>query len=286
MLDGLKTVVFEVADVAAARDWYRELLGFAPYFDEPFYVGFDVGGYELGLHPAHGEDQPGTGGDIAYWGVADVPAAIERALSLGAESLRPAQEVGGDIVTGAVRDPFGNALGFIDNRHFAPPLVAAGQGDVSDRAVVKDALLPMSPEEAYALWASSEGIAKWWTESSRIELRPGGHYELYFMLDHPYGERGGEGCRVLSYLPGRMISFTWNAPPHLPKTRHRHTWVVVDFLPEDDQTRVRLTHLGWPRHDWDEPDSQWPETFAYFEDAWDEVVSLLSDYAAKHASQA
>jgi uncharacterized protein YndB with AHSA1/START domain/predicted enzyme related to lactoylglutathione lyase len=279
MLRGLRTVGFQVKDLEAARDWYRELLGIAPYFDEPFYVGFDVGGYELGLQPAEGDAQPGVGGDVAYWGVDDVAVAIERAVELGATSLRPAQEVGGDIVVGAVRDPFGNVLGFIENRHFAPPLVAAASGDVADRAIVEEADLPLGADEAFALWSSSEGLAKWWTESSRIELRPGGHYELYFLLDEPYGRRGGEGCRVLSYLPGRMISFTWNAPPTLPKARSLHTWVVVETVPRPSGCTVRLTHLGWPRSTWDKPESQWPETFAYFEQAWARVFERLKGYA-------
>lgn len=282
MLRGLRTVVFEVRELDAARDWYRELLGIAPYFDERFYVGFEVGGYELGLHPVDGEVEPGVGGDVAYWAVSDVAEAIERAVAQGAEVLHPAQDVGADIVTGAVRDPFGNALGFIDNRHFAPPIVEAAAGDVSDRAIVQEADLSLSAEQAFALWSSSEGLAKWWTESSRVELRPGGHYELYFLLDEPYGRRGSEGCRVLSYLPDRMISFTWNAPPNLAKTRHRHTWVVVETTPRSEGgSGVQLTHLGWPRHTWDEPGSQWPETFAYFEQAWERVFDRLKSYAAE-----
>ncbi len=280
MLQGLRTVGFVVRDLAAAKDWYTSVVGHGPYFDEPFYVGFDVGGYELGLMPegSEGEVRPGVGGAVTDWAVDDVPAALERLIALGATALMPAQEVGGGIVVGAVTDPFGNALGVITNPHFAPPLVAAGVGDVSERAIVREIVVPAPPEEAFALWASSEGMAKWWVPSTRIELRPGGFYELYFMTDAPKGQQGSEGCRVLSFLPGRMLSFTWNAPPHLPKTRSRRTWVVVETTPEGAGTRLRLTHLGWPDSEWDTPGSQWPETFAYFDKAWTSVVDLF----AKH----
>ena len=47
---GLRTAKYAAQDLAAAKKWYAEVLGRQPYFDEPFYVGFDVGGYELFLY--------------------------------------------------------------------------------------------------------------------------------------------------------------------------------------------------------------------------------------------
>ncbi len=52
MFLGLRTAIYHVDDIERARDWYSSILGFKPYFDEPFYVGFNVAGYELGLQPA------------------------------------------------------------------------------------------------------------------------------------------------------------------------------------------------------------------------------------------
>jgi catechol 2,3-dioxygenase-like lactoylglutathione lyase family enzyme len=51
MLKGLRTAIYHVGDLDRAKGWYGEVLGKEPYFDEPFYVGFDVGGFELGLQP-------------------------------------------------------------------------------------------------------------------------------------------------------------------------------------------------------------------------------------------
>ncbi len=112
MFEGLRTVVYRVPDLAAARRWYVGVLGFEPYFDEPFYVGFDVGGYELGLTPA---DAPGMD---AYWGVPDADAAFAALVSQGAESLEAVQDVGEGIRLGTVRDPSGNRVGVITNPHF------------------------------------------------------------------------------------------------------------------------------------------------------------------------
>jgi len=116
MLLGLRTVTYAVLDLARAKAWYTEVTGAAPYFDEPFYVGFSVGGFELGLVPAEGPSEPG--GATAYWGVDDADAAYDRLIALGATPHEPIQDVGGGIRIGAVRDPFGNVLGVVLNPHF------------------------------------------------------------------------------------------------------------------------------------------------------------------------
>ena len=154
MLGGLRTVVYSVKELEAAREWYAKLLGVRPYFDEPFYVGFDVGGYELGLTPAD-EGAPGVGGDTPYWAVQDVAGSLARAIELGAKPHADAHEVGDGIVVGAVVDPFGNVLGMIRNPHFAPPLVDAKAGNVSKRAIVKEAVVNTTADEAWSRWTSS-----------------------------------------------------------------------------------------------------------------------------------
>ncbi|SHL65252.1 VOC family protein [Hymenobacter psychrotolerans] len=119
MLQGLRTVVYPVGNLEAAKQWYAQALEQEPYFDEPFYVGFTVGGYELGLVP----DAPvaGQSGPITYWGGADAAAAYARLVALGAVSHEPVHDVGGGILLGSVQDPFGNLLGVIDNPHFRLP---------------------------------------------------------------------------------------------------------------------------------------------------------------------
>jgi predicted enzyme related to lactoylglutathione lyase len=112
---GLRTVIHPVADLVGAKAWFSELLGFGPYFDEPFYVGFEVGGYELGLLP----DADPSDGALVYWGVADVEAAVADAVGLGATVHTAASEVGDGIVTATVVSPQGPIVGFIYNPHFA-----------------------------------------------------------------------------------------------------------------------------------------------------------------------
>jgi predicted enzyme related to lactoylglutathione lyase len=109
--------VYHVTDLAKAKAWYSQVLEHAPYFDQPFYVGYSVGGFELGLLP---NGSPGPGGSVAYWGVADAAAAVERLLKLGATIRDPVQDVGEGIRVAAVADPFGNTFGIIENPHFSP----------------------------------------------------------------------------------------------------------------------------------------------------------------------
>jgi predicted enzyme related to lactoylglutathione lyase len=117
MILGLRTAIYPVKDLAAAKDWYSQVLGQAPYFDQPFYVGFSVGGFELGLVP---DGEPGTTGAQALWGVQSAEEAFAKLLSLGANVLDPVTEVGDGIKVAAVTDPFGNRLGIIENPHFNP----------------------------------------------------------------------------------------------------------------------------------------------------------------------
>ena len=50
---GLRTLIYPSDNLEADKKWWSQLLGFDPYFDQPFYVGFDVGGYELALTRTH-----------------------------------------------------------------------------------------------------------------------------------------------------------------------------------------------------------------------------------------
>lgn len=113
-LQGLRTVIYPAPDLAAAKAWWTGLLGQDPYFDEPFYVGYEVAGYELGLLPTADPAE----GVLTYWGVADVAAAMDTAVADGATVHVAATEVGDGIVTGTVRTPSGAILGLIHNPHF------------------------------------------------------------------------------------------------------------------------------------------------------------------------
>jgi predicted enzyme related to lactoylglutathione lyase len=113
---GLRTVIYAVGDLEKAKRWYAQALSQEPYFDQPYYVGFDVGGFELGLDPDMTGVKPGNNA-VAYWGVADAKAAHARLVGLGAQEQSAVRDVGEGILVGSVLDPFGNVLGIIENPH-------------------------------------------------------------------------------------------------------------------------------------------------------------------------
>jgi predicted enzyme related to lactoylglutathione lyase len=117
MFLGLRTVIYHAPDLAKAKDWYTRAFGVSPYFDQPFYVGFEIGGYELGLHP--GSEGIRTGNNaVAYWGVPNIADAHAHMLEHGAEPSSPIMDVGDGIRVASVADPFGNVIGLIENPHF------------------------------------------------------------------------------------------------------------------------------------------------------------------------
>ena len=113
MFQGLRTVIYHVSDLDRAKAWYSSALGIEPYFDQPFYVGFNIGDFELGLDPDMTGITSGIGGVVGYWIVSDCEAAFTRLIELGASSHSPVQDVGGGIRVATVADPFENLIGII-----------------------------------------------------------------------------------------------------------------------------------------------------------------------------
>ena len=144
------------------------------------------------------------------------------------------------------------------------------------RTVEKVRTLETDPMTAWGDWASGDAISRWWgPAATNVDLRVGGPFEILFTLDAPEGSRGSEGCRYLSYLPGEMLSFTWNAPPHLA-LRATNTWVVLTVSPSPDGTStLRLVHCGFL------DGGDWDDYREYFDRAWDHVLDL---HQAHHAS--
>jgi predicted enzyme related to lactoylglutathione lyase len=115
---GLRTAIYKVADLDKAKEWYAKAFNTQPYFDEPFYVGFNIGGFELGLLPEEITPIEKAESVVAYWGVDKIEEEFERLIKLGATENEKPTDVGGDIKTATVKDPWGNLIGIIYNPHF------------------------------------------------------------------------------------------------------------------------------------------------------------------------
>ncbi len=115
---GLRTTIYKVGDINAAKEWYAKAFQVTPYFDEPFYVGFNVGGYELGLMEDELAAADKTSNVLSYWGVENIEQAVEGFVSTGATEDAKPMNVGGDIIVASVKDPWGNVIGLIYNPAF------------------------------------------------------------------------------------------------------------------------------------------------------------------------
>ncbi len=115
---GLRTVAYVVADLNKAKDWYSKAFNKLPYFDEPFYVGFNIGGYELGLIPEEGELVKKGEGVLTYWGVEDIKNTFNHMIECGATIHEEPHNVGGPLQVASVFDPWNNIIGLIYNPVF------------------------------------------------------------------------------------------------------------------------------------------------------------------------
>ena len=136
-----------------------------------------------------------------------------------------------------------------------------------NRAIETAIIIPAPIREVWQAWTTTAGVLSFFAPACNIDLRVDGPYEMYFNLDAEPGLRGGEGVKILAIQPPTMLSFTWNAPPHLPNVRNQHTHVVVRLEElAGQQTQVTLYHDGWGEGD------EWNQAFAYFSSAWQDTV--------------
>ncbi|MBG6130101.1 lactoylglutathione lyase [Aquimarina sp. EL_43] len=118
MMLGLRTTIYKVSDLDKARKWYSDAFNTKPYFDEPFYIGFNIGGYELGLLPEEAPSETKSDSVLSYWGVEKIDATYQRLLDLGATEHEKPTNVGGEIVVATVKCPWNNIIGIIYNPQF------------------------------------------------------------------------------------------------------------------------------------------------------------------------
>lgn len=121
---GLRTTIYPAPDLATSKAWFTKLLGKEPYFDQPFYVGFNVAGYELGLNP---NADPALGAQ-SYWGVPDAAAAVAEIVEAGATIVTDVTDTGEGVRVATVKDPLGNLIGIIENPEFELPPNAQSPG--------------------------------------------------------------------------------------------------------------------------------------------------------------
>lgn len=140
----------------------------------------------------------------------------------------------------------------------------------AERALDKSVVVNATLDQAWEAWTTREGIVSFFAPDAQVEARPGGPFHIYMDPGGAPGMKGADDMRVLAVQPKKMLSFDWNAPPHLAEARQQRTVVIVRFEPLTEKTtRVSLYHVGWG------DGGQWDQTYAYFDRAWSGVLGNL-----------
>jgi uncharacterized protein YndB with AHSA1/START domain len=155
-------------------------------------------------------------------------------------------------------------LGFVALLGLSLPVCAA------ERALDKEIVVPAPLDKVWESWTTREGIRGFFAPDAVIEPRVGGAFHILIDPLAQPGARGADDMHFMALQPMKMLSFDWNAPPHLPEARAQRTFVVLRFEPVDDKnTRVRLHHTGWG------DGGQWDQAYSYFDRAWGNVLANL-----------
>ena len=140
----------------------------------------------------------------------------------------------------------------------------------AERAIDKSVEIAATLDQAWDAWTTRAGIASFFAPDAVIDARVGGAFSIHIDPGAPAGSRGADDMRFMALQPKKMISFDWNAPPHLPEARAQRTFVVVRFEPLGERsTRVSLHHTGWG------DGGEWDKAYAYFDRAWGGVLANL-----------
>lgn len=173
--------------------------------------------------------------------------------------------------------------GASDSTFAAPPeKKTEKKSDSTGKILRKEVIVSGSLDDVWKCWTTSEGIAKFFSPESKIELEIGGAFDIYFKgpADET-GKRGAEGAKILSYIPNELLVFDWGFPPKVPKLRKSgaKTQVVIRFEDlGDGKVKVKFAQLGW------QEGKEWDEGYGYFDQAWGFVLNNLKAHFEKDRS--
>jgi predicted enzyme related to lactoylglutathione lyase len=107
-LKDVSVIIYTVADLTTAKQFFRALIGADPYVDSPQYVGYKSGNTEIGLVPSGGKREPST---VAFWDVDDIQARLKALVDAGGTVTQPVTDVGYGLLVASVKEPNGSVAG-------------------------------------------------------------------------------------------------------------------------------------------------------------------------------
>lgn len=149
-------------------------------------------------------------------------------------------------------------------------LALASAAGAQERSVTKQVVVAAPIESVWQAWTTRAGIESFFAPEAEIDARVGGAFHIHIDPFGRPGMKGADDMRFMALQPPTMLSFDWNAPPHLAQARQQRTFVVVRLKDLDGKsTQVNLTHIGWG------DGGEWDLTYNYFDKAWGNVLGNL-----------
>jgi uncharacterized protein (TIGR03086 family) len=153
----------------------------------------------------------------------------------------------------------------------------------------KTAVLPVPPEEAFALLTEPERLRRWQAVSARVDLRAGGEYRWTVTPGHVAAGTFRE------VEPGRRVVFGWGWEGN-PDLQPDASTVTVTVEPTEGGTRVTLEHDGLTEEQAASHAEGWSHYFERLEraaaqgdagsDEWAAVPAQLDELSAAEATLA
>ncbi|MEO5691902.1 MAG: SRPBCC domain-containing protein [Usitatibacter sp.] len=148
-------------------------------------------------------------------------------------------------------------------------LATSTEAGADERRIFKEAVVQAPVEAVWKAWTTAEGIQSFFAPEAVVDARPDGEFSIHINPYAPPGLKGADDMRVMAVQENQLLSFTWNAPPHLAEARKQRTFVTIRLQPAGSGTLVRLHHSGWGEG------GQWDQAYDYFDKAWASVLEAL-----------
>jgi len=140
----------------------------------------------------------------------------------------------------------------------------------AERTIDESVVVKAPIAKVWEAWTTAAGIKTFFAPDAKIEARVDGPFQVYINPLAAPGAKGADDMVILALQPPTMLSFTWNAPPHLAEVRKQRTYVTVRLVPQGEgETLVTLYHGGWGTG------TEWDQAYAYFTKAWPNVLKNL-----------
>jgi predicted enzyme related to lactoylglutathione lyase len=107
-LKEVSLIIYQVADMDAAKRFFREVNGADPYADSPYYVGYKCGDTEIGLVP---NKEKREGSALPYWTVSDIAERVKALVAAGGTVTQEPTDVANGLLVASVKDPNGATVG-------------------------------------------------------------------------------------------------------------------------------------------------------------------------------